>query len=284
MEVKKVSPVLLIVTGAQEIGKSYTTLKQAIWVAYKAKNKAKALIFDTNNEYGAYKIDNVIHNIGLINHNEITEYSARRKNEVRRITPFIGGNIAHGDDEDKLIEQLLLTTVKNFKGGDLVIEDLSTIFGDNLPKKFSGVLCNVRHRNCNISIHLQSVGRILPKMRQNAKIIRYHYQLDSIRDSASKLKDEAEIFYIVEKLVNTQFDAGNKYFHVYVYRMIKKVKGEFSPKMFAQAIEDYIYEHPETTMLLEKRRDAKGNKMYTYDQAVQIKKAELFKKYYGNLA
>ncbi len=282
MEVKKVSPVLLRVTGMQEIGKSYTSLKQLIWLAYKAQYRSKGLIFDSNNEYGAYEIDKVMHKIGLINHTEILTYSNQRKIEVRRITPFIGGNVKMGDEN--AIEDLLVKTVNEFRGGNLTIEDLSTIFGDSLPKKISGALCNVRHRNCNITIHLQSIGRILPKMWQNTKIVRYHYQLDSIKSSEGKLKDDAEIFYIVEKLVNTQFHAGNRYFYVYVYREIKKVKGEFSPKMFAQAVEDYIYEHPSTTSILEKRRDNYGKKMYSYDQAVQLKKAELFKKYYGNLA
>lgn len=273
------SPILLIATGAQEIGKSYTSLTQLIANAYLAKHKRLGLIFDSNNEYGAYEIDGVVHKIKTIPHNEIIKYGNTQIPQVRRIAPFTAAGSPFEPEE---VEKLVVRAVKEFRGGTLILEDTNTIFGDTLPVSISSVLCNVRHRNCDVVLHLQSVGRILPKMRQNCKVIRYHYQLDSIADSADKLVGEAEVFYIVEKLVNKQYELGNKYFHVYIWRMIKKVKGAFSPRMFADAIEEYISEHTRTTALLEKKRGPSGKKLYTYEECIKIKTSELFKKYYGN--
>lgn len=277
-----ISPVLQICSGAQEIGKSFTSLKQALYSAYIAQHRHKTLLFDSSGEYSEYEIDGTLHKIKAIPHNGIIQFANQPQIEVRRITPFHPNGMPLEPHET---EALVMRTLKEFRpirGGNLIIEDTSNIFGDSLPDAVTGALCTVRHRNSHCTLHLQSLGRITPKLRQNAKIIRYHYQIDSIADSKDKLTTEYEIFAIVEKLVNKQFYSGNKYFHVYVYRMVKRVKGQFSEKMFADAIEEYIYDHPSTTSILEKRRGPNGKKIYSYEEAVRIKKHELFHKYYGN--
>lgn len=276
------SPVLLIASGAQEIGKSYQSLLQALHLAYIAQSRRPTLLFDSSNEYSAYEIEGVTHKIQAIPHAGLTAFSNQRNADVKRLTPFHPNGAPLEPHET---EGLVMRALKEFRpvlGGTLILEDMSNIFGDSLPDAVTGALCTLRHRNCDCIIHLQSIGRVTPKLRQNAKIIRYHYQIDSIADSKDKLTTEYEIFAIVERLVNKQFYSGNKYFHVYVYRMVKRVKGQFSERMFAEAIEEYIYDHPSCTSILEKRRSPNGKKLYTYEEAVKIKKHELFNKYYGN--
>lgn len=263
----------------QEIGKSYTSLEQAIYQAYMAKHRQKALIFDTNNEYGQYEINGKVHNIRLLGHHEIIAYSNSKVPEVRRIAPFING-MPMGPDET---EALLIKVIKEFRGGTLIIEDVNMIFGDSLPVSVSGLLCNVRHRNAFVVLHLQSVGRVLPKMRQNCKVFRYHYQLDSIEESKDKLHDDYEIFKIAEKMVNRQFENGNQRFKLYIYRVIKKIKGKYSPRMLSEAIQEYLSENMRILKpIIEKRNATTGQKMYTYEQAMSMKTVELFRKYYGN--
>jgi hypothetical protein len=273
------SPILLIASGMQEIGKSYNSLKQMIYQAYVAPNKRSGLLFDTNNEYGAYVIDGKTHNIKVLPHDQIVQFGNSKNFEVQRIIPFHPNGMPMSPEET---EKLLIKVINFYRGGTLMIEDLNTIFGDSLPVSVSGLLCNVRHRNCDVVFHLQSCARILPKMRQNAKVIRYHYQLDSIADSREKLAGEIEVFYLAEKLVNKQFEAGNKYFFVYIYRVIKKIKGQFSPRMFSEAIQDYISENPKILTPLLVKRDASGSKVNSYESALNQKTMELFKKYYGN--
>lgn len=273
------NPILLLASGMQGIGKSYTSLKQMIYQAYVAKHRRKGLLFDTNNEYAEYEIDGKIHRIQKINHNEIIKYSNSQTPEVRRIVPFHANGAPMSPEET---EKLLVQCLDQFRGGTLLIEDLNRIYGDALPLKLTGALVNVRHRNCDVVFHLQSIGRILPKMRQNTAIVRQHYQLDGIDDSSEKLGGEAEIFYIAEKMINKQHSEGNVRFFVYVYREIKKIKGAFSPKMFADACIEYMDEVPSTTSRIMNRRGADGKKMYNYGDAQKIKLNELYKKYYGN--
>lgn len=281
-EAPKRSPILIIPTGAQDIGKSYQTLRQAIFQAYIAKIKRKSLLFDTNNEYENYEIEGKVHNIKTINHNDIIKYGNSKMAEVRRIVPFRPNGMPMSPEE---AEALLVNVIEQFRGGTLVIEDLNRLYGDSLPLSISGLLCNVRHRNCDVVFHLQSIARVLPKMLQNAKVIRFHYQLDSIANSADKLKGEIEIYQIAEKMVTTEYDKGgnNIRFFCYIYRMERKIKGAFSPKMLSTAIMDYISENQRILKPLTEKRDATGKKIYNYQQALNIKTIELYKKYNGNI-
>jgi hypothetical protein len=271
--------VIIVATGCQEIGKSYNSLKQAIYNAYVAEHKQKTLLFDSSNEYSAYEIDGKIHRIQAIPHNGIVAFGQQAKAEVKRIAPFHPNGLPMDPNET---EKLLLKVLIEFRGGTILIEDMSNILGDNLKDEVIGKLCTVRHRNCDLIIHFQSIGRFSKVLRQNTKVVRYHYQLDNMLDCKDNLKSEYELFSIVEKLVNKQFYSGNKYFFVYVYRMVKRVQGKFSERMFADACRDYIYEHPSSTSLYEKRRGPNGKKIYSYDEAVRLKTKDLFDKYYGN--
>lgn len=271
--------VICVATGCQEIGKSYTSLVQALHMAYLSKHPQKTLLFDKSGEYASYEIAGTTHRIQAIPHNGIIAFGQQAKAEVRRIVPQLPNGLPMSKEDT---EKLLLRVLIEFRGGTILIEDVSDILGDNLKDEVIGKLCTVRHRNCDLVIHFQSIGRFSKILRQNAKIIRYHYQLDSILDNKDLIKSEYELFSIVEKLVNKQFHEGNKYFHVFVYRMVKRVQGKFSERMFADACRDYVYEHPSCTALYEKRRNTMGKKMYTYDECVKLKVKDLFDKFYGN--
>ena len=278
----KRSPILIIPTGAQDIGKSYQTLRQAIYQAYLAANKRKTLLFDTNNEYEHYEIEGKMHHIKSIGHGDIIKYGNSPVAEVRRIVPFKANGLPMSPEE---AEALLIQVIEQFRGGTLVIEDLNRLYGDSLPVSISGLLCNVRHRNCDVVFHLQSIARVLPKMLQNCKVIRFHYQLDTIANSAEKLKGEIEIYQIAEKMVTKEYDKGgtNVRFLVYIYRMERKLKGAFSPKMLSEAIQDYISENQRVLKPLLEKRDGSGKKIYNYQQALNRKTIELYKKYQGNI-
>ncbi len=274
-------PKIIIASGAQEIGKTYLSLKDFLFLAYFAKHRQKTLLFDTNGEFAAYKIDKVTHRIPRINDNEIIKYSNLPVNEVKRICPIPKNG---GAMDEEYAEKLILKTINEFRNGNLLIEDTSKIWGDHLPDNVGSALCNTRHRGVNLTLHLQSIDAILPKMWRNVKLVRYHYQLDDVSNSAGKMsKGELELFSIVEKMVNKQFLGGNRYFYVWVWRELKKIRGEFSPRMLSDAIKEYISENPKSISHLEKQRDlVSGKKVNSYGQAVELKTRELFIKYNGN--
>lgn len=275
----KRNPILYIASAVQGGGKSYKSLKDCLYQAYFATHRRGTLLFDTNNEYGGYEIDGTVHNIRPIAHNEIIKYGNNLNHEVRRIIPFHPNGMPM---DKKETEALIIRCLNEYRGGTLLIEDTNRIFGDSLPDELASALVNVRHRNCDVILHVQSIGRLVPKVRQNAKVIRYHYQLDEIEESADKFKGGIEIFYIAEKLVWEQYNAGNIRFYVYVWREIKKIKGQFSPRMFANAIREYVSEHPKVMRKFVQKVDGNGKKVHTYASALEACTIDLFRKYYGN--
>ena len=272
--------ILLVASGAQGIGKSYTTLKQLIHGAYVSNYKKRALIFDTNgNEYAEFKIDGHTHKINAITRNELIHFANQETPEVKRISTVRSNGMIMSSDE---IENLLLYVMTYLRNSTLLLEDTNRVFGDALPQSIAGLICNLRHRSVDTILHIQSCGRLLPKIRQNLSVLRYHYQYDSVDESREKLAGDFEIFSIAEKLVNKQYFAGNNRFFIYILRDKRNIQGAFSPKMFSEAIQEYISENAKVLRPILAKRDIKGNKCFNYEQAMNIKTVELFKKYYGN--
>ena len=274
---------LIIVTGKKRIGKSNETLRNIFYDVVKGDGR-KGLIFDVNNEYGEYDIyfpdgTHKIHKVKRIFHKDIAKFSAQKTIEVARVIPVRddGKRMEHEE-----IEECLMDVLTKFKGGVLLLEDMNNVIGDALPVKVSGALVNNAHRDCDIYIHMQSVGRILPKMRQNAEFIRFHYQLDGIEDSKGKLKSEYPIFKIAQNLVNKQFFSGNKRFFIFVNREEHKIIGNFTKGQLKVAIEEFIAQNQSIVKPLLDQKESNGKRKYTYDQAVGMKTNELLAMYWGN--
>jgi len=277
---------IVINTGTQGGGKSNEQLRELYEKAYlvPVSERQKSLIFDTNMEFGAYKLDGKTPiKVQVLPHSNIEKYSASTGNKIMRIIPIHDNGEAMDEDE---VEKLLIVMIKKFRNGILFIDDLNNIFGDSLPADFAKTLTSVRHRRSDLVMNLQSVGRILPKMYQNVKTIRFHKQLDLIESSSDKIgSGEMPIFRLAEIMVEDQFRKGNIRYFVYIYRLEGKIRGNFSPKMFIRAIQEYL--SVEYDRLIKKELNKKdlltGSPIYTSaKQVVDKKTAELYYKYYGN--
>lgn len=272
---------LIIVTGKKRVGKSYESLRQLLYYAYISKTPRKSLIYDVNNEYGNYTIENKVHKIQTIKEKDLIKYSNHKGGEVRRIVPILDNGLPMEPEE---AEALLIKTITYSRNVIIMIDDLNTIFGDSMPVKFSSLLCNNAHRGADVILQIQSVGRLLPKLLQNCEIIRFHSQLDDVDDSKGKLMGDYKILKIAQLMVNKVARTTNPRFFVNVYRNEGRIKGAFSPRMLATAIQDYLLENPSELTPMLQRRDGKGKKVYTYETALQIKVKEMYDVFNGNAA
>ena len=275
---------LIVVTGRKRIGKSNETLRFLYNEYIRGIHARKVLIFDPNNEYGAYELyangRKTIVNVPMLLPQDITKFNKQRVVEIRRIVPLDRYNQPLlPEDQDELIVKMM----SEFRGGCLWIEDLNTVFGDSLPKKVSGFLSNNAHRDCDIILQMQSIGRFLPKMWQNTQLVRFHQQLDSIDQSKNKLKEDYEIFKIAQEMVNYQYNNGNGRFFVWVDKEDKKIRGNYSKGMFDKAVLDYLSENDHIVKKEMNRVDfTTGNKRFTAQEALGAVKTKLFREYYGN--
>lgn len=273
---------LMVVTGRKRIGKSNETLRFLFNEYTRGQYARKVLIFDPNNEYGGYELyannQKTIVNIPMLGKNDILKFNKQRLVEIRRIVPQTEyGTPLQPEEQDELIVKMM----SEFRGGCLFIEDLNTVFGDSLPKKVSAFFTNNAHRDCDIVIQMQSIGRILPKMWQNTQVIRFHSQLDSVDQSKNKLKEDYEIFKISQLMVEYQYNSGNVRFFVFVDKEDKKIRGNYTKAMFEKAVMDYLGENDGLVKKQMKKVDfGTGKRKYTPQQALAAEKERIYREYY----
>jgi hypothetical protein len=273
---------LVIATGMQGIGKSFLTFTDELLrrAFGNVQHKRKSLIFETNpGEYSEVVVGTTKHRIQTLDHNQIINYSNFKGADIRRICPVRPDGSHMNRDELKI---LAIKVMSEYFGGTFLLEDFNKAFR-TLPDDLIAYLINLRHRMVDTIAHLQSCGKLSPSLLENSQQIRYHYQLDSVAKSASKLEGEEEIFYLAEALVKTLRQRGVTYeAYCYIDRVKKKITGKFSKKDFTVSIQSYLLSNPKEVKNITLQTDFSGKKMYSYPEAVNLKTIELFKSYYGN--
>lgn len=230
---------LMAITGAQGVGKTY--LNMHIIRDYckdKILNKVrgrKCLIMDTNGEYTAdsFKrndIDNF--NPKLIAVKDIAAWCRTEGGECRRIDAKNIGQEA----KIKIIEYV----VEHYRNGMLVLEDINTyILNVTHMGEIVGGLVNLRHRAVDVLISYQSARPVEPRIWQNARWVRMHYQTDNVNDIKGKLPD-LTMYKIAQTIVNNRYFDGDKRFYLYIHGFEKKLEGKFSKSEFSLACSQYL--------------------------------------------
>jgi len=253
---------LMVAVGMKGVGKSYTTeklLNQYVIGSVKSPPR-RALIMDVNDEYTKYK---------PISISQLPLFSVHPNIEVRRIRPFLEEDGVYTkkmtlDD----ICQTLLIILDNYKNGLLLIEDPSRYISDSMPNDLVGAICTNRHINLDIILHYQSIGRITSKVWQNANIIRFHKQTESVKKHAKKYEDKYEYLSIMESMVNKKYTEGDNRFFCYADVDVMKIYGNFSEQTFKDAVNDFIMQdYSKLVRPLLNYRDEKGKPMYTHQTA-----------------
>ncbi len=280
---------MTISTGFQGSGKTRETIETAIdmvmgnqQLGVKPRN---FLILDYNNEFEQVETSRGIIHIKTLRKDLLKDFTYSPTKEIRRIIPFDKGRKYDTEEMHKMVNYIFGT----YMAGGLLLEDLSGYYGDHLPDKFVSSLINLRHKNIDTFINLQSANRLVPKMRGNLKYCRFHWQSDDV--DPAKVNNYA-LYKIAQNVVNKQYrdgidprtgqQTGNPFFFVYIHNEKNKISGRFSKRMFLDAILEYITQHPSTTRNFEKQRDSAGKKRYSYDECMNIVQMDLFTKHYGN--
>lgn len=270
-------PLLGCAIGKKGIGKTYTTLS-TIYKYVQGNPTAgiqgrKFLIFDVNDEFSHIKA------IGI---RDIPRFSSQRTPEIRRVRIWK----ENGKGKMTLDEMAegLYYILDNYRGGGMLIEDITKYTGDNYSRDIIGAICTQRHMDCDIIIHFQTIGKLAhPKIWGNMNYIRMHKCTDTVKRHETKFAGEVEHLKILECLVDKQYRGGNTRFSAYLDLDKLKVKGAFSQEDFYGAIDEFIqtdYNRQIKPML--ERRDENGNKLYNHATAVKEIRNRMYNEYYGN--
>lgn len=266
---------MMLVTGIQGVGKTY--LNMHIIKDYcrdKFYNKVKGrkcLIFDTNGEYTSSQFSrNDIDNfepkrIALA---DVGKWSREEHKECRRI-----------DAKSLSIrekKEAIMHIMKAFRNGMLVLEDINTyILNVTFMEDIVSGLVNLRHRGVDVLISYQSLRPVEPRMWQNARWVRMHYQADNVNDIKGKVTN-ATLYKIAQNIVNNRYLNGDKRFFVYIHNFAQKVEGKFTKKEFEQACKDYLMANKKII------KEFKSVAQCSDADAIKGKTDEYIKEYYGN--
>jgi hypothetical protein len=265
-------PKLIVAVGRKGCGKTYTTKRML--QQYVMGNPAKGvkprrvLILDVNDEYEDVKALKI---------NDIIKFSIHPKIEQRRIRPFMDNGSTMTTNQ---LQEVLFKILKDFRGGLLLIEDPSKFLSDSLPNDLMGAIATNRHRDMDIVMHFQSIGRITPKIWQNLTHIRYHKITDGVEKNKNKFEDKYELMKLVENYVDKEYDNGNKRIYVYVDVEDEKIKN-IDKKKFEKIVEEYIIQNQKTliTPLMKNRSIFQNSKNLTPEQALKAQKDRIINYY-----
>lgn len=230
---------MMAITGIQGVGKTY--LNQHIIydycrdkVAIKVRGR-KCLIFDTNGEYTKSQFEkNGMQNFEAktIAIKDISQWSKSPEIECRRIDaktlPIM--------QKREAIEYIM----RHFRNGMLVLEDVNTyILNVTHMEKIVSGLVSLRHRAVDILISYQSLRPVEPRIWQNSRWVRMHYQADNVNDIKGKVNNPT-MFKIAQYVVNNRYFDGDKRFYVYIHNFANKIEGDFTLDEFKKACAQYI--------------------------------------------
>ena len=237
--VKKREAGMMCCTGVQGVGKTYQNMHViANYVKDKPESRVKGrkcLIFDTNGEYTRDQFEkNGIPNFNIktIGMKDVEAWSRSPLVECRRI------DAKHLGIKEK--QRAMQYILKVYLNGMVVIEDINTyIISVTFMEEIVGGIVNLRHRAVDVLISYQSLRPVEPRIFQNSRWIRLHYQSDSIMDIKGKVPN-LTLFRIAQLLVNARYFAGDERFFVYIYSFQNKIQGAFKKEEFLDACKKYL--------------------------------------------
>jgi hypothetical protein len=266
---------MMVCTGIQGVGKTYQNMYVIKdYVKNKFYNKVpgrKCLIFDTNGEYTKEEFaKNDIPNFNpkRIALKDIVDWSKANVAECRRI------DAKHvGIKEKKEILEYLL---KNYRNGMLVIEDVNTyILSMTHMEEIVGGIVNLRHRAVDVLISYQSLRPVEPRVWQNGRWIRMHYQADNVNDIKGKVSNPT-LMKIAQLIVNNRYFNGDKRFFVYIHNFANKIEGKYTKKEFLDACRQYLNANKKYL------REYKEMNNCSQEEAIEGQAKQYLEQYYGN--
>ena len=266
---------MMTCTGIQGVGKTYQNMHIIKdYVKDKFYNKVKGrkcLIMDTNGEYTGEQFQkNDIDNFDpkRIALKDVIDWSKSDIIECRRIDAKNVGI----SEKKKILEYLL----KNYRNGMLVIEDINTyILSVTHMEDVVGGIVNLRHRAVDVLISYQSLRPVEPRIWQNSRWIRMHYQADNVNDIKGKVNNPT-MMKIAEIIVKTRYYEGDKRFFVYIHNFGNKIEGKFTKQEFMDACKKYLNSNKKYLKEYEEMNDVPREK------AIEMMSKEYYDNYYGN--
>jgi hypothetical protein len=138
-----------------------------------------------------------------------------------------------------------------------------------------GGIVNLRHRAVDVLISYQSLRPVEPRIWQNSRWIRMHYQADNVSDIKGKVNNPT-MMKIAQIIVNNRYLNGDKRFFVYIHNFANKIEGKFTKKEFLEACKQYLNSNKKYI------KEYKEMHNVSMEEALEQQTKQYFDQYYGN--
>jgi hypothetical protein len=138
-----------------------------------------------------------------------------------------------------------------------------------------GGLVNLRHRAVDILISYQSLRPVEPRIWQNSRWVRMHYQADNVNDIKGKVTNPT-LFKIAQLLVNKRYFNDDKRFFVYIHNFSNKIEGKFTEEEFAEACRQFLNSNKKYI------KEFKEMNNCSTEEAIEAQVKQYIAQYYGN--
>jgi hypothetical protein len=138
-----------------------------------------------------------------------------------------------------------------------------------------GGIVNLRHRAVDVLISYQSLRPVEPRIWQNSRWVRMHYQADNVMDIKGKVTN-VTLFKISQLIVNKRYFNGDKRFFVYIHNFANKIQGKFTKKEFEEACNQYLNTNKKYVREFKEINDCSN------EEAIDGLTKQYVEQYYGN--
>lgn len=254
-------PLTQLVFGMKGMGKTYATLLFELKYYVKSSGEQQArpvIILDVQGEFSQFKAISYD-----INEEDRIKRTAQlrkiKRPNVYRILARHQNNIAYDKHQ---IMQACYDIAEFFKNGLFLMEDINKYMTSKIPDAFYSTLISVRHVGLDLILHYQKIGDPPPRITGNANIIRLHKTGDTVsKNSIAEKYTNSEAIRIAELIIDEEYYKGNLYFFIYIMALEGKILN-VSEETFIRATRTYLYENNREVVLLMRRHDEYGKKLF----------------------
>lgn len=271
-------PNLGVVVAKKGAGKTEETKKEIKrYVAGDPSTGAeprRVIIIDCNDEYTGIKSITV---------GDVPRWCDEGHIEVRRLRIYDPMSTKRWSLNE--IADNTMLVLDSFYKGMMVLEDLTKYVNDSMPADLIGTIATQRHQECDMIIQFQLIQKLAhPKIYGLCNWIRFHKLEDSVKKHASKFSGNIDGLFLLEALVEMKYNNGDKYFKAFYDKDSMRVKGEFSQRDFAMAIDYYLERNPSVVKeeLDSMDLNTGGKKYKAPIDAINAKRTHLMTQFYGN--
>jgi len=265
---------MMATTGTQGVGKTYKNMyiiKDYIRDKFSSKVRGrKCLIFDVNGEYTEkqFSENGISIKVKKLKMADVEAWGRSNLIECRRI------DAKSLSLKEK--KECLAHIIKVYRNGMLVIEDVNNyLLNISHMEEIVGGLINLRHRAVDVLISYQSLRAVEPRIYQNSRWMRMHYQNDDVNDIKSKVTNP-ELFKIAQLIVNKRYHEGDERIFVYIFVSKNKLEGDFTRDEYAEACRNYLKSNKKKIKEVMEVKDCSSK------EAIEIQTERYFKLYYAN--